>query len=88
MNGKRIIVPSRAFNLPLYYSSGPFTIIYLFIGAGSGADTAAAGAAAAGAAAGAGAGGGDAAEMRGVLKKDYAPSFDTAIGGAVSFFIN
>ena len=86
MNGKRIIVPSRAFNLPLYFGSGPFTIIYLFIGAGSGADTAAAAAAAAGA--GGGAGGGDAAEMRGVLKKDYAPSFDTAIGGAVSFFIN
>ena len=39
MNGKRIIVPSRAFNLPPYYGSGPFTIIYLFIGAGSGADT-------------------------------------------------
>jgi hypothetical protein len=53
--------------------------IYLFIGAGSGADTAAAAAAA---------GGGDAAEMRGVLKKDYAPSFDTAIGGTVSFLID
>ena len=53
--------------------------IYLFIGAGSGADTAAAAAG--------GAGGGDAAEMRGVLKKDYAPSFDTAIGGTVSFLI-
>eukprot|EP01046_Picozoa_sp_COSAG06_P035616 COSAG06_NODE_3845_length_4841_cov_17.994095_3_plen_70_part_00 len=51
--------------------------IYLFIGAGSGADTAAAAAG----------GGGDAAEMRGVLKKDYAPSFDTAIGGTVSFLI-
>jgi hypothetical protein len=53
--------------------------IYLFIGAGSGADTAAAAAG--------GAGGGDAAEMRGVLKKDYAPSFDTAIGGTVSFLV-